>query len=702
MGLAVVLASCGPQTRDVPSTRSPAAQTPAASAAVRPQVPPIRACDLLTLDETDEALGMLDLPMDERNFFTRGGREGCSWQRDAPADDPAEARALQISPGNPDDFLPEARVAEVPGRTVQGIWLDGRWFGASAGVLSIVADSSLGLLFVRVAVERPDLDDVGRLAVASKVAGQALPRFPGMEAVKPEPALVRLEHEPVDNSAEGYVENLLVKEAAGEWSRGDGLVASLRVAADEQPSDGVLRHADLESFELTGLLELAFDYLGSGGADAATKAEVQRLVEQIVFTSDQLEAMAGSLPTAVLAGRPPVAQGSVENCDRFFKEFPPDVSTCLEFRSTTVNGKTYRVFYPAPPLSAGGWTEAQYEAAVQAIADSVTELDPYGEAPPASLVFTLGGGYYAYAEPFADEPCAIAIGLQVQAFDLDDLKQVIAHELGHCFNFVTFPAQKELAYELRRWWDEGLADYLSNLVYKTNNLEYTKLDALSEAELSTTLFDRSYSNWAFFQSLENQADPGLVMRTVKSLPAGGHSAQAAALAAVGGMPELLHNFTRALTDVALVDTGGGLVPYRPRADEVAISGPVTIEADPTPFGVVRIQFRTPESEFACLEYETEGTVRASWRNGFVGRLLPGGWTTDLPSQASGPSTFLVTSTAKPATFTIRVTDLSDTDCEEQETEKPELKSCLELICGPSDYYRYRDDITELLRDLWDL
>ena len=170
------------------------------------------------------------------------------------------------------------------------------------------------------------------------------------------------------------------------------------------------------------------------------------------------------------------------------------------------------------------------------------------------------------------------------------------------------------------------------------------------------------------------------------------------------MPQLLHNFTRALTDVALVDTGGGLVPYRPPADELQISGPVTIHADPTPFGVVRIQVKAPDSEFACLEYEINGDVRASWRNGLVGRILPGGWTTDLPSQASGPSTFLVTSTAGPATFRIRVTDVGDRpDCEEQESAKPDsLENCLELICGPSDYYRYRDDITELLRDLWGL
>ena len=64
------------------------------------------------------------------------------------------------------------------------------------------------------------------------------------------------------------------------------------------------------------------------------------------------------------------------------------------------------------------------------------------------------------------------------------------------------------------WWSDGLATYLSDDVYKNVNLEHENLpQRLEDTELSTTLFQRRFTNWAFFEHMSGSVGTeGILVR----------------------------------------------------------------------------------------------------------------------------------------------------------------------------------------------
>ena len=158
------------------------------------------------------------------------------------------------------------------------------------------------------------------------------------------------------------------------------------------------------------------------------------------------------------------------------------------------------------------------------------------------------------------------------------------------------------------------------------------------------------------------------------------------MASFGEMDDIFHDFATGLTDVSIEDSGGGPVPYMPRADEVTITGPHVILDDPEPFGVTRLQVVVGQGKTACLEYDLEGELLSSWR---PGRPADGGgsWSHELPEFLEGEAVFVVTATMDGAHFTARATEVVEDpeDCEEEEEEAAD--ACLTSLCGPSGYYQ---------------
>jgi hypothetical protein len=123
-----------------------------------------------------------------------------------------------------------------------------------------------------------------------------------------------------------------------------------------------------------------------------------------------------------------------------------------------------------------------------------------------------------------------------------------------------------------------------------------------------------------------------------------------------------------------------------RADTVAISGRTVLWEEPQRFGVVRLHLVVDPGEYACVEYQEEGELRSSWRNGAPGK--PGGsWSNDLPESLQGEAVFVVTTTEEGATFSVEVTDVDDDpECEDEEEESEDEPCPIELGCSPSEYY----------------
>lgn len=278
-----------------------------------PAVAPLRGCRLLSDQEVVLALGLLALPFRVRNYFATGVGEGCTWRfEDATG---VRDASLRITPGEPEDFEPGSDLGRLGRRDVQGVGSAAVWFTSpSGGILSTVEVGDLGFVFVRVSVSRPDLDDGAHLDLATDLATAVLPRFPGISRRDVEPTTISFNRQPPDRSGDSLSENLLARERAGEWTRAEGLAATLRLLTGDASSDEVLRHGEIGEVEATDVLEMAREYLMTEpGGPLAT--EIAELLDTIVLSNEELERMAGiGQLTAALPGatnsslpRPPTA-----------------------------------------------------------------------------------------------------------------------------------------------------------------------------------------------------------------------------------------------------------------------------------------------------------------------------------------------------------------------------------------------------------
>jgi hypothetical protein len=429
-----------------------------------------------------------------------------------------------------------------------------------------------------------------------------------------------------DVSGEGFVENLLVKVDDGEWTLEEGLVATLRAVVGETDTSAVLRYPDLLNDEATGVVAMALAYV-ENGEDGQAKNELERLLDIIVFSNAQLDAMAGEEPpsTPLELARKTAEQDCAKLYTNHEVPVPPGVSVCLEKSSVIIDGKTYGIYVPAPGLPQGGWTQQRYDETLAMINEVVPVYNGLGEMPNTNIMFSVltDGSAGAYANQPDPDHCIITVFTGIQDLSTGDFKQFLAHELAHCFQEKTFTAQNQVPYEIVRWREEGLADHLSNVAYPANGLEWgagpehrRALNALAFYELSTTLFDRSYTNFLFFQYLASRlSDPGLIA-LVKTLPTSGtKSDQIAGLASYPGMREIHHEFVRALTDREVIDTSGIPVPYPINMfnqPTVTLTGERLVELF-EPFGVSRMLLTTEVDREATVSFIPEGAVDDSAR-----------------------------------------------------------------------------------------
>jgi hypothetical protein len=665
-----------------------------------PDVPPVDTCQVLELEEIDVALGLTELPVNQRSFFTFSRDEGCEWRHD---DGSAEGgNAIRIEPGDPADFLPDAQLSGVGARDVVDLGLAAAWYGATSnGVLSVASESAFGYLFVRIGVDRPDIGDEERLEVARDVVAIVLPRMPGMEAARPDPEDITVQHDPPDTARQGLVGNLLARVGDGDWSRGEGLVATLGMLLDEVDVRAVLRHTDLDELEMTGIVEMAREYIEQP-EDPSLGTEIAGLLERLTLTTEELEEMSGiGSPTAAPAWAPAVIAQAAENCGMFYGHDITGVGFCLEFETVEVEGRLYRVFYPAPSVPSGGWTAADYRLAVDAVRESVPVLNRFGQTPETNLVFSIIERGFAFALYDENAPCIITFARGLQEEAPAAIKQIIAHELTHCFAGETYPPQKRVMYQFREWWEEGLANYLSNVVYPDTNVEFDSVALLESEELASTLFERAYSNSMFFQHLENRFSANRAAGLIASLAdSGGLAEQEVALANVADMATTLQSFEQDMTDGSIIDTSGLPIPFDPDAETYVVDAPQHIVPEVRPFGLVRLHLIVPGGQFACMDVGAGDTTLWAWRHGAPGAPgVEGPWELDLPDAVSGEIVLVATSTARDATFIVSVTDVAEEpDCVDPSTAPADLE-CPGL-CGPSRFYRSGDQIPEPLRSLF--
>jgi len=731
----------GEPSGKLPSNSASAPESGAAG--VGPQVPPVNACGLLTAPEQEEALGLTDLPFVDRSVLTLKLGEGCAWQnhRDGGT---VEGLSLRIGPGSPDDLAPGASLDGVPGEKVDGVGDAAAWFGGpDAGTLSVAKASSLGYVFVRIILERADIGDAERQQVAAKVADGALYRLPGVEAR--ELVTTIFEPDPPDTSDHGYVGNLLAREEAGEWTRAEGLVMTLRLLAGEADADEVLRHPDQQPVfsEATGTFAMAQLFLVTG-TDESAKDSIIELLGRLVFSNEQLEAMAGiGAPSASPSETPAsatsdivlaaarsapnagqmLAQGAVD-CTQFFYYFEtsPGVGDCLEWEPVNIGPgleDKYRIFIPAPSLPQAGWTRFHFQNARNALTRAAAVYEGLAGMPKVNVVFAVaqaGDALMAATNQGGGKPCGVFIYTSSQNLTVPQFQQSLAHELGHCFTAHNVTPQSRITYPVKKWWEEGVAEYLSNVVYDTVNYEWRWSESLADLELYASVVARDYENFAFFQHMANESSTQGVLTLLATLPGCGSAStdlqaeewatcgsrgvreQAAVLAGYPDIVERYHAFAERMSDGSVTDTGGQKVPFKPQAFLIRDVGQFQFPMNA--FEVIRPHLEVPEGLYACLNHEPAGHALVSWRTGKPDGLgLERDWNRNLPRTLRGEAVFAATAIGDGAVYTLEVKDFVEKQSDCGPDEDSQGPACDLLICGPSDFYKNPEQLEDWLLEV---
>ena len=459
-------------------------------------------------------------------------------------------------------------------------------------------------------------------SVVNVLAVTVAPTHPPVATPEPVPPLT------------GLVANLNARVDSGEWTREQGLVTSMKFLAGEARVQDINPNGrKITAYEGSGIVRAVNNYL-DGGPDAATQAELQRLLDLILPDPAKLELY--SVPTAGNTSAAHLAKLKTQtDCASLWRAgFPEGSATpCFEYRSITVGGQEYRLYIPSD-WPATDPRRAWAEPTMEAVRDAVETYLTYGRMPPATLVFTLlpdpdfPDFTHAQADVFPpDTTCRIALLPLIASNAVADFQQLVAHELFHCFQFENFPAQ-EGPYAAG-WWVEGTAEYFSNVVYPDVNREHIFAGDFDYNSVSSSLVEMDYENFLFFQYLANQTGDEGVLALMNMMPTeDGKGPQLTQLSSYPGIDGLFHEFAKTYLDRSIPDSGGGVVPVSPQPGDVSEfgEGEQSKPFSSLPFVIVRYQLRFQEdTQFTLSAEETDGTGKYAVRpTAFVGgwRALP--------------------------------------------------------------------------------
>ena len=324
--------------------------------------------------------------------------------------------------------------------------------------------------------------------------------------------------------------NLYQRVDAGDWTLGEGLVASLEYLTADGSLDDIVAGGEVQTEEATGLVAAAREYTEET-PDAEHADDVAALLDVVVPSPEILRALAGVDPQHGRSAQPE------QDCADLWLTIRPGFEppgNCLEVVTTTVGAMNVNLFYPKAGVD--GLTRERFETkTIEGLQQAVATFGGLGRLPdyidlavtPVSKGAILMDAGRNKLERAADarSPCT-AVARQLQG---DQYEQAIADEMAHCFMHYTFEAQSiGLEAQSAAWWAEGGAEMLAEAAVPEggqpfiNNLEFDVTDK--------SLLDLEYQNFAWFWYVENQFGLPGVVNWLHQLPvSGGRSEQLASL-----------------------------------------------------------------------------------------------------------------------------------------------------------------------------
>lgn len=424
---------------------------------------------------------------------------------------------------------------------------------------------------------------------------------------------------PVASLLEFYSRNV----RDGIWQEDEGLIILLKAALGENQQTLVIPESISSDLELSDITTLAFQYT-QNGINEASKAEITRLLNLLFPTEERLLEVSIPESDALLQPSNKVSAPTQQvDCSSFWRQldYPQPLPTCFLYAQESISGQDHRIYFPL--AYRGDDTKVPYyEAAKQALRDSVQVYSEYGEMPRVYFVFipnlaTDGTTNYllrAGVSRFrSNESCPVLVFSHAFTEGIEDFKQVLAHELFHCFQVKNIEQYRATNPETTHWFTEGSATYFSNVVYPETDHEYRELNDLAERTLRLPLYQWGYQSFHFFQHMGNRWGNEKVIETLKAMPlTGSMQDQLNALIAYPEMIDLFESYAQNYLAVKVTDTSGSIHPYEIIYGKVVIiDGTLIGDIPHKPFVLYREKFiyTTPNLNYTFTTNASRDTVR---------------------------------------------------------------------------------------------
>lgn len=292
---------------------------------------------------------------------------------------------------------------------------------------------------------------------------------------------------------------------------------------------------------------------------------------------------------------------------------------CLEFPTSSAEAQLY---YPES-VATDAATMVLLSNAAEALRASYERFSSIGRMPPVKAVFYTaadpgdgrdGVTTYAIAQIRWHRPgeaCPVLIYPAARTFSPEGIKQLIAHELFHCFQKENFPAQTAAGSHPPSpsglWWLEGTAEFFSNYVYPTVDLEYGHHVGPYLPGNAMTDQGMGYGNVHFFQSLFNHHGVRAVLDFMGHMPTSESANQNEALNSVSEIHSVFHKFAEEIAAHSVRDSSGS-IGNTPRPEVTQLADLANTDATQERELVFLRQTVMPYH----LKFPKKGTYRLQW------------------------------------------------------------------------------------------
>lgn len=266
----------------------------------------------------------------------------------------------------------------------------------------------------------------------------------------------------------------------------------------------------------------------------------------------------------------PLAQAEVSNCKELWSKEIPDTRyynlNCKLHLKKNIGEAALEIYHYTD-----SWTNSANELALlgemeQAFEDTHAKIGYYTGFP--SITFMLvdkeagfeGTDAIAYPKKATTGGgCPVFIYQNfLKMMHPQERKQVLAHEMIHCYQNMRFPGQMEGDYPLLKWWAEGTAVYLSNFIYPDVYVDRAAISGYKPS-IPLHLHNFAYATASFFHSIAEGANGDIqIFGFMDMMPTGKTSSDAQAQAMVKDARTIMrfHKFAEQFTTNTIKDVSG--------------------------------------------------------------------------------------------------------------------------------------------------